>query len=102
MILERFEMQNSASVSSPIATGTKLIKTTEESMATDLKQYQSNVRSQMYAMLCTRLDLAYIISQIYQFSSNPSTIHESAGKRVLRYFNGTHNFSITFDGNRGL
>jgi hypothetical protein len=53
-------------------------------------------------MLCTRPDLAYSISQISQFSSNPSTIHESAAKRVLRYLNGTRNFGITFDGSRGL
>lgn len=102
MILERFGMQNSAPVSTPIATGTKLVKTTETSTTTDLKQYQSNVGSQMYAMLCTRPDLAYAISQISQFSSNPSTIHESAAKRVLRYLNGTRNFGITFNGSRGL
>ncbi len=102
MILERFEMQNSSPVSMPIATGTKLVKTTEKSTPVDHKQYQSNVGSQMYAMLCTRPDLAYAISQISQFSSNPSTIHESAAKRVLRYLNGTRNFGITFDGKRGL
>src|SRR5271155_121851 len=56
----------------------------------------------MYAMLCTRPDLAFTISQISQFSSNPSTIHESAAKRALRYLNGTRNLGITFDGNRGL
>ena len=52
--------------------------------------------------LCTRPDLAFTISQISQFSSNPSTLHESAAKRALRYLNGTRNFGITFDGNRGL
>jgi len=102
MILERFGMQNSTPVSTPMATGTKLTKTTEDSDTADQKQYQSNVGSQMYAMLCTRPDLAFTISQISQFSSNPSTIHESAAKRALRYLNGTRNFGITFDGNRGL
>ena len=101
MILDRFGMQDSTPVSTPIATGTKLVKSMEESTV-DQKQYQSNVGSQMYAMLCTRPDLAYAISQISQFSSNPSTIHESAAKRVLRYLNGTRNFGITFDGKRGL
>jgi hypothetical protein len=100
-ILQRFGMQESSPVSTPLATGTKLVKFTEESTV-DQKLYQSNVGSQMYAMLCTRPDLAYSISQISQFSSNPSTIHESAAKRVLRYLNGTRNFGITFDGSRGL
>ena len=102
MILERFGMQDSSPVSTPMATGTKLTKTIEDSEKADLKQYQSNVGSQMYAMLCTRPDLAYAISQISQFSSNPSTSHESAAKRVLRYLNGTRNLGITFDGNQGL
>ena len=101
MILERFGMQNSTPVATPIATGTKLVRSTEESTVNQ-KQYQSNVGSQMYAMLCTRPDLAYAISQISQFSSNPSIIHESAAKRVLKYLNGTRNFGITFDGKRGL
>lgn len=56
----------------------------------------------MYAILCTRPDLAYAISQISQFSSNPSAIQKSVAKRVLRYLNGTRNFGITFDGKREL
>ena len=61
----------------------------------DHKQYQSNVGSQMYDML-------YMISQISQFSTNPSTLHETAAKRCLRYLNGTRNFGITYDGSKGL
>ena len=102
IILKRFGMENSAPVSTPMATGTKLCKSTDESTPADQKQYQSNVGSQMYDMLCTRPDLAYTISQISQFSTNPSTIHETAAKRSLRYLNGTRNFGITYDGSKGL
>jgi len=102
MILERFGMENSSPVSTPLATGTKLVKSIMEDNTVDQKQYQSNVGSQMYAMLCTRPDLAHVISQISQYSTNPSTIHESAAKRSLRYLNGTRNFGITYDGKRGL
>lgn len=94
-------MGNSSPVSTPIATGTKLAKITEE-WTIDQKRYQSIVGSQMYAMLCTRPYLAYTISQISQFSSNPSTAHESAAKGILKYLNGTNNFGITYDGKRGL
>ena len=45
---------------------------------------------------------AYTISQISQFSTSPSTIHESAAKRFLRYLNGTRNFGVTYDGGMGL
>ena len=66
MILEPFGMQNLTPVSTPMATGTKLTKTTENSERTDQKQYQSNVGSQMYGvpMLYTSQDLVFTISQI--------------------------------------
>jgi hypothetical protein len=104
IILKRFGMENSAPVSTPMATGTKLCKSTDESTPADQKLYQSNVGSQMYDMLCTRPDLAFTISQISQFSTNPSTVHETAAKRSLRYLNlnGTRNFGITYDGSKGL
>ena len=102
IVLKRFNMENSSPVSTPMVTGTRLVKSTSESTPADQKQYQSNVGSQMYDMLCTRPDLAYTISQISQFSTDPSTIHETAAKRSLRYLNGTRNFGITYDGSRGL
>src|SRR5271170_2894195 len=57
IILKRFNMENSSPVSTPMATGTKLCKSTDKSASADQKQYQSNIGSQMYAMLCTRPDL---------------------------------------------
>ena len=53
-------------------------------------------------MLCTRPDLAYTISQISQYSTHPSTIHEMAAKRSLRYLNGTRDLGICYDGSNGL
>jgi len=103
-ILERFGMENSAPVSTPFAKGTKLFKSTDndDNSAVDQKLYQSNIGSQMYAMLCTRPDLAYTISQISQYSTNPSSIHETAAKRCLRYLNGTRDLGICYDGSNGL
>jgi len=37
--------------------------------------YASAVGSLMYAMVCTRLDLAYAVSEISQFMSNPGKEH---------------------------
>jgi len=82
-ILKRFNMENSSPVSTSMATGTKLCKSTNESMSADQKQYQSNVGSQMYHMLCTRHNLVYTISQISQISTNPLTVHATAEKRSL-------------------
>ena len=98
MILERFEMESSNPVSTPIATGTKLLKATDDNELVEQKQYQSMVGSQMYAMLCTRPDIAYGVSQVSQYNSNPSHTHEAAVKRILKYLNGTKDWGITYNG----
>jgi hypothetical protein len=101
-ILERFEMEDSKPASTPIATGTTLHKATDGDALVDIKPYQSLVGSQMYAMLCTRPDIAYAISQISQHSSAPTTTHQSTGKRGFRYLNATSTMGITYDGSHGL
>lgn len=104
-ILARFGMEDSKAVSTPLATGTKLIQTTMEDpsrssdkSARDNVQplYQSIVGSLMYAMLCTRPDIAYAVQQLSQFGSDPSPIHLQAAKRVLRYLQGSQNTHLTY------
>jgi hypothetical protein len=54
--LDRFGMLDSKPVSTPIATGTVMHKSTPNDSLVDIKPYQSLVGSQMYGMLCTRPD----------------------------------------------
>lgn len=51
--------------------------------------YQSAVGSIMYAMVGTRLDLAYAVGLISRFMTNPLKEHWQAVKWVLRYIKGT-------------
>jgi hypothetical protein len=83
-ILERFGMENSKPVSTPVAVGCRLTPNDGHATQTDIKQYQAMVGSLMYAMLCTRPDLAYAIQQLSQFNSNPTNAHLQAAKRVFR------------------
>jgi hypothetical protein len=62
------------------------------------KQYQSAVGSLMYAMLGTRPDLAFAVSVISRFSSNPTNAHWSAVKRVFRYIASTLDMGLVFRG----
>jgi hypothetical protein len=59
------------------------------------------VGSQMYAILCTRPDLAYAVQQTSQFSASPTKVHEAVVKRGLRYLNGSRNKGLTFSGGNG-
>src|SRR5947207_7266863 len=103
-ILEKYGLADCNPVTTSIATGTRLRKSTpdDNNLMEDSKEYQSIVRSQMYAMLCTRPDLAYAISQVSQFSNLSNISHYAVAKHVLRYFKGTLHVGITFSESLGL
>ncbi len=47
--------------------------------------YRSVVGSLMFAMVCTRSDIAFAVVQLARFMLNPGPAHWTAAKRVLRY-----------------
>lgn len=62
------------------------------------RQYQSMVGSLMYAMMGTRPDIAFAVSVVSRFASNPNDYHMKAVKRILRYLRATINMELTFSG----
>ena len=50
----------------------------------------------MYSMISTRPNLAYLISILSGFMSNPRKIHWEALKYVLKYINGSLNVGLNF------
>ena len=58
--------------------------------------YASVVTSLIYAMVCTRPDLAYAVSTVSQFMSNPEKQHWKAVKWVLQYLRGTVRLGLVF------
>lgn len=61
-------------------------------------KYQSTVGSLMYAMLGTRPDIAYAVSAISRYSSNPHDLHWQAVVRILRYLRGTIGYELVYSG----
>ena len=51
--------------------------------------YASTVDSLMYAMVCTRPDIAFVVGAVSQYMSNPIREHWAAVKWILRYLKGT-------------
>lgn len=49
------------------------------------KPYASLVGSLVYANVCTRPDVAYIVGILGRFQSNAGEAHWSAANKVLRY-----------------
>lgn len=86
-VLEEFHMDDCRPVSTPID---KLqSKRTNDDAIFDQKTYQKAVGSLMYLMLGTRPDIAFAISHLAQFCSDPAEKHWIAIKRVFRYLKGT-------------
>ena len=73
-------MQNVKPVSIPLASHFKLSKEacpkTQEEMARMSKvPYASTIGSLMYAMVCTRLDIAHAVGVVSRYMNNPGKEH---------------------------
>ena len=86
-VLEDNQMADCATVTTPMETSVKLIPAEEgyQSPADFRRQYQSAVGSLMYAMLGTCPDIAFAVSVVSRFASNPAEGHFKAVKQILRY-----------------
>lgn len=56
--------------------------------------YQSAVGSLMYAMICTRPDIAFAVSFVSRFSNKPLRGHWRAVKHILRYLKGSSHLRL--------
>ena len=76
----------------------RLAKSRAESEATaeERRIYQSAVGSLKYPMLGSRPDIAYAVSKVSQYSTNPDTLHWTAVKRIFRYLAGTPNRGLWY------
>ncbi|KAI5319092.1 hypothetical protein L3X38_038800 [Prunus dulcis] len=100
-VLKRFNMGNCTGCDVPFSKGDKLSseqspKTEQERQEMKDKPYASLVGSLMYAQVCTRPDLAFYISVLGRFQSNPGQAHWIAGKKVLRYVQRTKEYKLVY------
>ena len=104
--LQRFNMQESKPVKVPIPVGVKLSveqcpKTQEEEEDMSQVPYASGVGSLMYAMVCTRPDIAHTVGVLSKYMSKPGKEHWTAVNRVFRYLRGTIDYAICYQGRPG-
>ena len=95
-VLKKFGMENCKPAATPVATGTKLLKATEDSEIFDATLYQSAVGMLLYLCGWTRPDITFAVSNAARFCSRPSKEHWVAVKRILRYLKGTINYGLMY------
>ena len=100
-VLSRFNMNEAKPVSTPLGSHFKLSKeqspkTKEERDHMSKVPYASVIGSLMYAMVCTRPDIAHLVGVVSIFMSRPRKQHWGAIKWILRYLKGSSNTCLYF------
>ena len=88
-LLERFNKQDSKPVNTPSDPGSKLVKKTAE-------MYLAAVGSLLYLSTKTRPDIAFAVGNVSRLCSEPSQLHWSAVKRILRYLKGSQDLGLLY------
>ncbi|KAK1683281.1 hypothetical protein QYE76_044129 [Lolium multiflorum] len=105
-ILKKFRMDESKKGFLPMLLGKVLSKTqgpaTEERERMSQIPYASAVGSIMYAMLCTRPDIAHVVSLTSRYQSDPGMEHWTAVKNILKYLKRTKDMFLCYGGDQEL
>ncbi|GKD86759.1 retrovirus-related pol polyprotein from transposon TNT 1-94 [Tanacetum coccineum] len=102
-VLQAFFVDQSKLVSTPLVAHFKLDRSTIPGTDKEVKYmktvpYSSAVRSLMYAMVCTRPNLAHAVSMVSRFMANPGKAHWKVVKWILRYLKCVSNICLVYDG----
>ncbi|GJT39381.1 retrotransposon protein, putative, ty1-copia subclass [Tanacetum coccineum] len=102
-ILKRFHMENSKRGSIPMQDKLRLSKSQGASTPAELKRmqnvpYASVVGSIMYAVRCTRPDVAFAQNITSRFQQNPGDLHWTTVKNILKYLRNTKDMFLVYGG----
>lgn len=98
-VLSRFGMSTAKPLSTPSASQLFLTLAPQSEAEKEYMAkvpYSSAVGSLMYAMVCTRPDLAHAVSVVSRFMANPGKDHWIAVKRIFRYLRGTSDVGLIY------
>ncbi|RVW43322.1 Retrovirus-related Pol polyprotein from transposon TNT 1-94 [Vitis vinifera] len=100
-VLERFWMKNCSLSVSPIVKGDRF--NLDQCSKNDLERkqmknipYASAVGSLMYAQVCTKPDIAFVVGMLGRYQSNPCMDHWKAVKKMMRYLQGTKDYKLMY------
>ncbi|KAK5776854.1 hypothetical protein PVK06_044819 [Gossypium arboreum] len=91
-ILARASMATAKSVTTPMVSSSVMSKDDGECLV-EPTEFRSLAGALQYVVL-TRPNIAYAVNRICQFMHNPTSLHMTALKQILRYLCGTIDFGI--------
>ncbi|KAL3634756.1 hypothetical protein CASFOL_021810 [Castilleja foliolosa] len=93
-LLKKFNLLGCKEVATPLMLNEKM-KKDDGGKKVDAKIYRSLIGSLLY-LTATRPDIMFATSMLSTYMEEPSQLHFSAGKRVLRYIQGTLDYGIVY------
>ncbi|KAL6329676.1 hypothetical protein AAG906_026413 [Vitis piasezkii] len=98
-------MQDCNPIDTPFARGENLSKemsrkTPEEKKKMSNVSYSNVVWSLMYATLCARPNIYYVVKMVSLYLENPGIMRWKAVKSILRYLKGTKDYSLCYQGKK--
>ncbi|RVX20813.1 Retrovirus-related Pol polyprotein from transposon TNT 1-94 [Vitis vinifera] len=93
-ILGKFDKDNSGVARTPVDVTLHLSKNKGESVSQ--VEYSRVIGSLMYLMSCTRPDIAYAVSKLSRYTSNPGAKHWQGIIRVLKYLRFTRDYGLHY------
>ncbi|GKC83407.1 retrotransposon protein, putative, ty1-copia subclass [Tanacetum coccineum] len=102
-ILKRYFMENSKRGTIPTQEKLKLSKSQGASTPAEKQRmqnvlYASAVGSIMYAVRCTRPDVAFAQNITSRFQQNPGELHRTTVKNILKYLHNTKDMFLVYGG----
>ena len=93
-ILNKYGQGDKETSKTPIDTSHPLTMNKGESVSQ--LEYSRIIGSLMYLMTCTRPDIAYTVSRLSRYTSNPGHDHWRAIERVLKYLRYTRDYGLHY------
>nr|GEX68157.1 pyruvate kinase, cytosolic isozyme [Tanacetum cinerariifolium] len=87
-------IKRESNVSTPLDTCENLMP--NKGLAVSQLEYSRVIGYLMYAMTCTRPDIAFVVAKLSRYTSNPRTQHRQAIQRVLKYLKKTMEYRLVY------
>src|SRR5579862_1368518 len=95
-LVEEFELSTAKVTRTPLEQSLPLLAAKPGEKMCNIDYYQRLVGSLNHLAVFTRPDIAFSVSKLAQFNSNPSATHLKAALHVVRYLKGSRNLCIVY------
>ena len=96
--IKKFGLENAHPANTPLPTTGNYKPNDEQATPQFRQKYQSIIGTILYIMLGTRPDIAYSVTMLSRFATNPSESHWRSAIHILRYLKGMKAQKLQYDG----